>query len=187
VISYHPYHTYQTSAAIAREAFYNTGLTVPYVIFNGTIVIWEEDPTDYVSVYQQAMEIGRTNPTYFDLEVDSVTADSMTGSFDLRITATFTVPDHDISTFIALLEDSLPGAYTTFISVCDTLFDFPLEMAYQDTFDTTITFDHSIDPSKMKAVVFIQDMDSLYVYAAKRIQFTPDTAPCVMRSPISVQ
>ncbi|MGB3340047.1 MAG: hypothetical protein WBB37_01015 [bacterium] len=182
VISYHPHNTYQNPAAVAREAFYNTGLTTPFVIFNGTHVVWEQSPANYVSVFRQAVEIGRTDLTFFDLEVDSITSDSMTGSFHLRIIATFTVPERDINTYIAVLEDSLPGAYTTFISVCDTLYDFPLEIAYQDTFDTTITFEHSIEPNRMRAVIFVQDMDSLYVYAAKRIQFTADTVLSILRS-----
>jgi hypothetical protein len=175
------------AAAQERHEFYGSGIVEPFVIFNGTNIVIEESPSDYVSSYIQAVEIGRTDPTFFDIEIDSITADSMNGGFFLRIITTFTVPNRDITAYIAVLEDSLHGAFTTFYSVCDTLYNFPLEIAYPDTFDTTIVFEHSIEPDKLSAVFFIQDMDSLNVYAATRVQFAADTVSCMVKNRLSAK
>ena len=157
VISYHPYNTYQTPAAVAREAFYNTGLTVPYVVFDGTNPVWEQNPTNYDSVFRQAIEVARTVTPYFNLYINSATASPSTGNLDFSIITADTIPDGEIIAYVAILQDSLPGSYTAFYKVCQELYAMPLELTYPDTLDTVITFPHAVPVEKLSAVIFIQD------------------------------
>lgn len=157
VIAYHPHNTYQNPVSVEREAFYNTGLATPYVIFDGTVLVWEQNPANYDSVFRQAIEVARTTTPYFNLYVNSATASPSTGNLDFSIITADTIPDGDIIAYVAILQDSLPGAYTTFYKVCQELYSFPLELTYPDTLDTVITFSHTIPVSDMNAVIFVQD------------------------------
>lgn len=160
VICYHIGSTYQNPPAEEREAFYNTGLSPPYVIFDGTLLSAEPQTSNYDSSYRANIDIARTRVPYFNLDIDSASASQSTGAFDLMIVAADTIPEDEINAFVVILEDSLDGSYTTFMKVCRSLYEFPLTLAYPDTLDTTITFSHSIEPSKMTVVVFVQDMDT---------------------------
>lgn len=167
MISYHVGQTYQSTEAREREDFYDTGLATPFVIFNGTYVAWEQNPSNYDSVFTENIEAARTQPPYFNIYVDSAYASPSTGTFDLRIITADTIPEGNVVGFIAVLEDSLPGAYTEFMHVCRALYQFPVTLVYPDTLDTTITFSHSIPPHNLKTVVFIQDLDTKEVMQAQ--------------------
>ena len=171
VISYHPYSTYQNPVAVAREAFYNTGLTIPYVIFDGTIVVQEENPTYYDSVYRQVIEVARTVTPYFNLYINNATASPSTGNLDFSIITADTIPEGEIIVYVAILQDTLPGMYTTFCKVCQELYAFPLELTYPDTLDTVLTFAHTIPVDKMSAVIFVQDTLSKEVMQSIRSPF----------------
>ncbi len=171
VISYHPHNTYQNPIAVARESFYNTGLTTPYVIFDGTIFVWEQNPTNYDSVFRQAIEVSRTTTPYFNLYINNATASASTGNLDLSIITADTIPDGEIIAYVAILQDSLHGAYTTFYKVCQQLYAFPLELTYPDTLDTVLTFAHAIPVNYMTAVVFVQDTVSKEVMQSIRSSF----------------
>jgi len=157
VISYHPYNTYQNPVAVAREAFYNTGLPPPYVIFDGTIVAWEQNPADYDSVFRHAIEVARTVIPYFNLYINNATASPSTGNLGFTIITADTIPEGEIIAYVAILQDSLPGSYITFQKVCQELYAFPLELTFPDTLDTALTFAHTIPVDKMSAVIFVQD------------------------------
>jgi hypothetical protein len=171
VISYHPHLTYQNPSAVARETFYSTGLTVPYVIFDGTIVVWEANPANYDSVFRQSVEVARTTAPYFNLEITSATADTSVGRIDFMIIATDTIPESDLAANVAVLQDSLPGAYTTFYRVCQQLYTLPIEIAYPDTIDTFIVFSHTIPVEYMSAVLFVQDTLSKQIMQTTRCDF----------------
>ncbi len=163
VVCYHVGHTYQTAEALDRQVFYDTNLVIPYTIFDGTDVVWEMSPSNYVSVFQTHIEVARSTTPHFNLYINSASASPTTGTIDLRIVAADTIPDDVIVAFVSILEDSLlgidlPGAI--YYHVCRSLYQFPLDLAYPDSLDTTITFSHSIPPDKMKTVIFIQDMDT---------------------------
>lgn len=177
IVAYHVAQTYVTPESQERYAFYDSTLyEEPFVVFNGRHLVQEESPSNYAAAFKQAAGIARTDPEYYRLVIDSVQVDSAQGSFYLTIEATFTIPSAEIACFVAVLEDSLPGAYNhTFYNVCRALYEFPIDVAYQDTFDTIITFYHSIPQDYLKVAVFIQDLDSLGIMAVKSIEFTTDT------------
>jgi len=152
--------TYNNPAADEREAFYNTGLAPWYVFFDGPDVVWEPDPGKYDSLFAARIEIARTATPYFNLYINNATASPSTGSIDLTIVTADTIPDDEIIAYVAILQDSLPGAYTTFMYICQELYSFPVELTYPDTFDTIITFSHAIPVQNMKTVVFVQDIDT---------------------------
>lgn len=171
VISYHPHNTYQNPPSVAREVFYNTGLAVPFVIFDGTNVVWEQNPANYDSVFRQAIEVARTTPPYFNLYINDATASPSTGNLDITIITADTIPQGEMIAYVAILQDSLPGAYTTFYKLCQELYTIPLELAYPDTLDTVLTFAHTIPLNYMSAVVFVQDTLSKEVMQTIRSPF----------------
>ncbi len=103
---------------------------------------------------------------YFNLYINNATASPTTGSINLRIVTADTIPDDEIVAFVSILEDSLPGWYGTFYHVCRSLLQFPINLTYPDSLDTTITFSHNILVDKMNTVVFVQDMDTKEVMQA---------------------
>jgi hypothetical protein len=158
VISYHVHLTYQNQAAQDREAFYSTGLTTPYIIFDGAQVVWEMNPSNYDSMFRQAVEIARTTEPYFNLAINNAIASQSNASLDLMIVAADTIPDDELICCIAILQDSLPGAYTTFYRICQEFYEFPLELSYPDTLDTTFSFSHNIPLDKMRVVLFVKNL-----------------------------
>jgi len=165
VVCYHIHKTYEISEARDRETFYDvpSSITIPYVIFDGTAVVWEGNPNNYDSVYTVYVEAARSETPYYNLYIDSALVGPSTGRLNLKIVAVDTIPDDEIAVYINVLEDSLPdtGIPGVFLyHICRQQFSFPLEIAYPDTFDTTITFSHSSQSDKMKTVIFIQDIDT---------------------------
>ncbi len=163
MVCYHIHGTYEISEAHDRETFYNTGLAIPYGVFDGTAVVWEASPNNYDSVYTVYVEVARSVTPYYNLYIDSALVGPSTGRLNLKIVAADSIPDDEIAVYMNVLEDSLPDLTTppiVFYSVCRQQFSFPLEIAYPDTFDTTITFSHSSQSDKMKTVVFIQAIDT---------------------------
>jgi hypothetical protein len=137
-------------------------------------VAWATDPNKYDSLYRAYIEVARSTPPYFYFYLSNADVTSTTGSFDLRIIVADTLPDAEITGFISVMEDSLGGAYTTFVNVCRSLYEFPVELAYPDTFDTTITFSHSIHPDKIKAAVFFQNMNTKEIMQSIMEKFEED-------------
>ena len=171
MISYHVNWTYQSTAAVEREAYYATGEIVPFVIFDGVLVVWEASPTAYYGRYAQADTVTRAVASLFNISILDATASATTGSMALRIVPSDTLPDDELRVFTAVLEDSLPGAYTTFMHVCHEMYSFPWQRSYPDSLDTTITFAHSIPVDRMKAVVFVQDINTHEILQATQSYF----------------
>jgi hypothetical protein len=174
VISYHTYETYQTPIAVEREQYYATGLITPFVVFDGTNSVFETNFQAYVTRYKQAYDVARSVAPLFNLEIISASASATAGSIELRVITADTIPGDDIMLFASILEDSLPGAYTTFTSVCRDLLGFTVQMAYPDTLDTTITFSHAIPVHLMTTVVFVQDVGTKEVLGATRSIFVEE-------------
>ncbi len=166
VISYHVHLTYESAAAEERHLFYDRPI-IPTVVFDGMTQVFLEFPP-FTGVYRQVIDVARGAPPYFNLLISDASASQTVGSFNLRIVTADTIPDSDdgIVTFITILEDDLPGSYGTFNHVCRDQFHFPVDLSYPDTLDTTIVFQHSIPVSKMKTVVFVQNLDTKEIMQA---------------------
>jgi hypothetical protein len=171
VISYHTEWTYQSTAAVEREEYYATGEIIPYVIFDGTVVVWEASPSAYYGRYAQSDSVARTVESLFNIHILDATASATTGSLDLRFVPSDTLSDDNLMVFVAVLEDTLAGAYDTFMDVCRELYAFPWHLAYPDSLDTTITFSHNIPVSRMNTVVFVQDIDTREILQATQSHF----------------
>lgn len=157
VVSYHIAGQYMIPKAQEREEFYNTGYVPPFIVFDGTDAVWEQSPPNYDSVYKQHYEIARVEQPYFNLYIDSAITQPSQGSFKLKIVTADTIPEGEIKAFIAITEDSLPGAYTTFYRVCRSLYEFPIALTYPDSVTQHFEFNHNIPVSKLRATVFIQN------------------------------
>lgn len=171
MISYHVGQTYASPAAEEREQYYATGEFPPFVIFDGTTVVWEASPSAYYGRYAQADTVARSATSLFNIYILDATASATTGSIDLRIVPTDSLPDDELMVCAAVLEDTLAGAYTTFMHVCRELYAFPWQLAYPDSLDTTITFSHNIPVGRMNTVVFVQDMDTREILQATQRGF----------------
>ena len=171
VISYHVGQTYQTAAAEERELYYAAGVFPPYVIFDGTVVVWEASPNAYYGRYAQADTVARAVPSLFNIFILDASASASTGSIELRLVPTDTLPDDELTVFAAVLEDTLAGAYGTFMHVCRELYAFPWQLSYPDSLDTTISFSHSIPVNRMKTVVFVQDANAREILQATQSHF----------------
>lgn len=137
-----------------------TGYSSPFIVFDGTDAVWEQNPPNYDSVYQQHYEIARVKQPFFNLYIDSAFTQPSQGSFKLKIVTADTIPEGEITAFIAITEDSLQGAFTTFYRVCRALYEFPVVLTYPDSTEQRFDFNHNIPVSKLRATVFIQDKDT---------------------------
>ncbi|UCC11287.1 MAG: hypothetical protein JSW02_07995 [candidate division WOR-3 bacterium] len=171
VISYHVGQTYQSTAAVEREEYYGTGLLPPYVILDGAIIVWEASPNAYYARYAQADSVARTVQSLFNIYILDATASATTGSIELRLVPSDTLPDDELAVFAAILEDTLIGAYDTFMHVCRELYTFPWQLSYPDSLDTTITFSHNMPVNRMKTVVFVQNIDTREIFQTTRSYF----------------
>ncbi|MGQ9663815.1 MAG: hypothetical protein ACUVUH_00580 [bacterium] len=158
VVCYHIVGQYLIPEAQEREEFYNTGYAPPFIVFDGTDAVWEQSPANYDSVYKQHYEIARVKQPYFNLYIDSAITQLSQASFDLKIVTADTIPTGEVKVFIAITEDSLPGAYTTLYRVCRALYEFPVGLTYPDSMVEHFEFNHNISASKLRATVFIQNI-----------------------------
>lgn len=176
LVTYHVHQTYENSPALQREAFYDTNLASPYVIFDGANIVVESNASMYETRYTEAYNVARTVTPLFNINVDSASASSSQGSFDLQIITADTIPDNEIHAFIAIGEDSLSAFNDTtgtmvFMYLCRELQEITLDLEYPDTLEQTIMFSHAIEVHKLSAVVFIQDMDTREVMQSTKIRF----------------
>lgn len=160
VVCYHGSGQYTISKAQEREDFYNTGFASPFSVFDGTDAVFEQSPPNYDSVYREHYLLARTKTPYFNLYIDSAFTQGSQARFNLKIVAADTIPAGEIKGFIAVTEDSLPGFYTTFYRVCRALNEFPVVLQYPDSLIQHIEFNHSIPTSKLRATVFIQNINT---------------------------
>ncbi|MEO0227135.1 MAG: hypothetical protein ABIL70_03680 [candidate division WOR-3 bacterium] len=160
VVCYHIHGPYMIPKAQERKDFYNTGFNVPFVVFDGDDAVFEPMPEKYVGVYREHYQIARTKIPYYNLSIDSAFTEPSNAFFNLKIVAADTIPQGQIKGFIAVTEDSLPGAYTTLYRVCRALYEFPVDLEYPDSLTQHFEFNHNIPASKLRATVFIQNMDT---------------------------
>jgi hypothetical protein len=140
MISYHVGQTYVNQVAQQRETYYEPGVVVPFAIFDGTNVVWEANPNAYEDVYTEAFTIARTVTPLFNISIaDPVTSETQ-ASFELELVPTDTLPDDELCAFVAICEDSLPGAYTTFMHLCRDLQEIHLSIVYPDTLNEPVVF-----------------------------------------------
>jgi len=171
LVSYHTAQTYENQYALQREAFYATGEVNPFVIFDGSNVVWEQSPYAYEDRYTEAYNIARTVTPLFNITIDNPISSATQGSFDLELVPTDTLPDDEIHAFIAICEDSLIGAYINFMFVCREMQELILDLAYTDTLQQTVIFSHNIELDKLSAIVFVQDMDTKEVMQSVMTRF----------------
>ncbi len=158
VVCYHIAGPYAIPKSQEREDFYNTGYAPPFVVFDGTYLVWEQNPQNYVSAYRDIYDLARTKTPLFNIYIDSAYTQPSQGSFNLKIVTADTIPEGEIKAFIAITEDSLPGAYTTFYRVCRTLNEIPVDLTYPDSVTHHFEFNHNIPVSKLRATVFVQNI-----------------------------
>lgn len=171
MISYHVGQTYANQVAQQRETYYETGVVIPFAIFDGTNVVWEGNPTAYEEVYTEAFNVARTVTPLFNITIENPVTSATQASFDLELVPTDTLPDDELCAFIAICEDSLPGAYTTFMYVCRDLQELPLSVIYPDTVIEPVVFSHAIETPRLSAVVFIQDVDTKEIFQSAMTRF----------------
>ena len=166
VISYN--HTFCPAAIVdQRSLFYGIGIPdYPTVVFDGTDEVFEPNPDAYLTTYGDHIQAAKADTPQYNLEL-TATATPNTGTLQLTIVTADTIPAGDMLTHIAICQDSIHGALLPFFNyVCQQLHSFPLDLVYPDTLDTNIIFNHGLPVEHMRAVVFIQNMDSKKVMHA---------------------
>jgi hypothetical protein len=142
----------------------------PTSIFDGTDEVFEPNPDLYFETYSQHIVAAKADTPLYNLEL-TATATTNTGSLQLKIITADTIPDNQILAFVAISQDSVHGLLKEFNYVCLQLENFAVDLVYPDTLDTTIIFNHAIPVDQMRAVVFIQDMDTKAVLSAIASEF----------------
>ena len=137
----------------------------PTSIFDGTDEVFEPNPDLYFETYSQHIVAAKADTPLYNLEL-TATATANTGNLQLMIVTADTIPDNQILAFVAISQDSMHGLIKEFNYVCLHLENFALDLVYPDTLDTTIIFNHAIPVDQMRAIVFIQDMDTKEVLSA---------------------
>ncbi len=160
VVCYHVQGPYMIPKAEEREDFYNTGYNPPFVVFDGIDAVWEQNPSKYDSIYEAHYQMARTRMPYYNLTIDSAITMPTSARFRLKIVAADTIPEGDIKAYIAITEDSLPGAFTILYRVCRALYEFPVQLQYPDSVIQSFEFNHNIPVSKLRVTVFIQHINT---------------------------
>lgn len=170
MICYHQHGWYECDAAHSRNAFYDS-LVRPHAIFDGTDPVFVSSPP-YNEIYDDHVRLAMGVTPFFNLTL-LPTADATTGEVYLRIVAADTLPDASFMAFVAITEDSLPSQVfpTPFNRVLRQLYQMPVDLAFPDSTDTTIVFSHAMPVAQMRAVVFIQDLNTRTVFQAATAHF----------------
>ncbi len=151
----------------ARWDLYSIAMD-PSLMVDGTDSIYAEN--NYYTLYKLYVDAARTDTPLFNLEI-TATGDSNSGSVDLRFVTADTLPEDNIVGCLAICQDSLAGFLKDFNYVCKQFYSFPLIMVYPDTLDTTITFTHNLLVNKLRAVAFVQNLDTKEILQAITTKF----------------
>lgn len=168
VIAYN--HTFSDPAAFQPRFVYYGLPLYPTSIFDGTDEVFEPNPDLYFTTYSQHIVAAKADTPSYNLELAATTTVN-TGNLQLKIVTADSIPDDLILTFVAISQDSMHGLLGNFNYVCQQLDSFPLNLVHPDTLDTTIIFSHAIPVDQMRAVVFIQNMDTKKVLSAIASEF----------------
>jgi hypothetical protein len=143
----------------------------PLAVIDGADEAFEPNQDSLFSTYYRYIQAAKADTPQYNLEL-TATATQNAGDLELNIVTTTTIPEATILTYIAICQDSTHGVFLPYFNyVCQQLYSFPLELVHPDTLDTTITFSHSIPVSNMRAVIFIQNMDTKKVMHAITREF----------------
>jgi len=162
IISYH--HSFDIpSNAVRRELYENP--VYPTVIFDGTDKQFVTDPSLYDSMFNQSIQVAKSSTPLFNLELNG-TVTASNGSLSIKISPADTFHYDSVYAFIIICEDSVRGIARDFNYITRQLYSFPVNLFFPDSMDTTITFIHTIPVEKMRAVLFMQNLNTKKVLQA---------------------
>lgn len=168
IVSYN--HTYCDPAVFSeRDSLYGTPIW-PTAIFDGTDQVFEQDPSAFITTYTSYITAAKADTPRYNLDL-TATATANAGDLQIMIITTDTIPAGQMLVFAAICQDSVRGFLKDFNYVCEELYRFPIELSYPDTLDTAITFNHTMPIDKMRAVVFVQNMDTKEIMHSATKQF----------------
>jgi hypothetical protein len=157
IISYN--HTFGDTAAIRpRDSLYSTPI-YPTAFFDGTDEVFEPDPGALFTTYYDHYIAAKSDTPNYNLYL-TATATASAGDLQLRIVTADTIPSGEMLAYVAICQDSIRGFSKDFNYVCMQMYRFPVDLVYPDSLDTTITFGHTLPVDKMRAVVFVQNMNT---------------------------
>lgn len=143
----------------------------PTVVFDGTDEVFEPNPDAYFTTFNDHIQAAKTDTPQYNLEL-TATATPSAGNLGLKIVTADTIPTATIIAHIAICQDSIHGLILPFFDyVCQQLHSFPIDLVYPDSLDTTIVFSHSMPVDQMRAIIFIQNMDTKKILHAITKQF----------------
>jgi len=168
IISYN--HTFSSQAVIGpRDSLYLSPI-YPTAIFDGTDEVFEPDPSAFFTTYDAHIVAAKADTPSYNLNL-TATATVNAGDLQIRIVTADTIPSGQMIAYVAICQDSLRGLSKNFNFVCQQMYNFPVDLAYPDSLDTVITFDHALPVDKMRAVVFVQDMNTKKIMHSITKQF----------------
>lgn len=152
-----------------RDSLYQSPLP-PTAFFDGTDEVFEQDPSLYFESYDAHITAAKADTPSYNLEV-TATATASAGDMQIQIITADTIPSGQILAYAAVCQDSAVwfDIYSNYI--IKEMFVFPLDLVYPDTLDTVITFSHTLPVDKMRAVVFVQNMDTKKIMHSATKQF----------------
>jgi hypothetical protein len=162
IISYN--HAFDIPESEARRQLYDMPV-YPTVVFDGTDKQFISDPSLYDSLFNQSIQVAKSAAPLYNLELNGMATPS-TGSLSIKIWPADTLHYDSVYAFVAICEDSLRGIVRDFNYVARQLYSFPVDLFFPDSIDTMITFSHTTSPDKMRAVLFIQKLDTKNVLQA---------------------
>ena len=142
----------------------------PTAFFDGTDEVFEQDTAAFITTYTSYITAAKADTPRYNLDL-TATATANAGDVMFTIVTTDTIPAGQMIAFIAICQDSVRGFVKDFNYVCEELYRFPIELGFPDTLDTAITFSHAIPIEKMRAVVFVQNMDTREIMHSATKQF----------------
>ncbi len=157
IVSYN--HTFGNLAVInLRDSLYSTPV-YPTAVFDGTDEVFELDPNLFITTYTAHIMAAKADTPSYNLDI-TATATPTAGDIAITIVTADTIPAGQMIAYAAVCQDSIRGFTRDFNYVVQEMFSIPLDLAYPDTLDTVITFSHALPVDKMRAVVFVQNMDT---------------------------
>lgn len=157
------------TAVQERDSLYGSPI-YPTVIFDGTDEVFEPDPNAFLTTFDAHITAAKADTPQYNLELNAV-ATPTTGDIQVKIVTAGAIPTGQMRAYIAVCQDSVRGFVKDFNYVIQQFYTFPVDLVYPDSLDTAITFNHALPVEKMRAVVFVQNMDTKKVMHSATKQF----------------